>query len=153
VAQASGDDDEWERVVLDVSEKCRPRLEEALALAGRILGAAPPKWQRLEAICQEYLGVHPEAPDPREKLPPAAPTAAGSGTSSSTAFKSPAGPSSLKRCNHSKAVRVLTPAASAASATVQFNWLNRRTSRARPAGVNRAEEWMFIRLSFSWHHS
>ncbi len=61
---------EWERVVLDVSEECRPKLEEALSLAGRLLGATSPRWQRLEAICQEYLGTHPEAPDPREKLPP-----------------------------------------------------------------------------------
>jgi hypothetical protein len=62
--------DEWERVVLDVSEECRPKLDEALALAGRLLGATSPRWQRLEAICQEYLGAHPEAPDPREILPP-----------------------------------------------------------------------------------
>ena len=30
-----------------------------MALAGKILGAASPGWQRLEAICQEYLGAHP----------------------------------------------------------------------------------------------
>jgi hypothetical protein len=39
----------------------RERLDEALDLAGRLLGAASPRWQRVEAICQEYVGAHPEA--------------------------------------------------------------------------------------------
>ncbi len=35
-----------------------------MALAGKLLGAGAPKWQRLEAICAEYLGAHPDgAPD------------------------------------------------------------------------------------------
>jgi hypothetical protein len=33
-----------------------------MALAGRILGATAPKWQRLEAICAEFLGAHPIEP-------------------------------------------------------------------------------------------
>jgi hypothetical protein len=31
-------------------------VEEALALAGRMLGPTSPRWERLEAICQEFLG-------------------------------------------------------------------------------------------------
>ena len=28
-------------------------------LAGKLLGPTAPAWQRLEALCQEYLGTHP----------------------------------------------------------------------------------------------
>jgi len=34
-------------------------MDEALEVAGRLLGQASPRWQRLEAIAQEYLGCHP----------------------------------------------------------------------------------------------
>src|SRR6266511_473162 len=30
-----------------------------MEIAGRLLGAGAPRWQRLEAICQEWLGAHP----------------------------------------------------------------------------------------------
>jgi 5-methylcytosine-specific restriction endonuclease McrA len=41
---------------------------EALELAGRTsLGPAAPKWQRVEAICQEYLGAHVCPEDVTEK--------------------------------------------------------------------------------------
>ncbi len=30
-----------------------------MALAGKLLGPGAPQWQRLEAICQEYLAAHP----------------------------------------------------------------------------------------------
>jgi hypothetical protein len=39
-----------------------------MALAGEILGATTPRWRRLEAICEEYLGAHPVEPDAHEKL-------------------------------------------------------------------------------------
>ncbi|BDG03769.1 hypothetical protein AMOR_27650 [Anaeromyxobacter oryzae] len=48
-----------ERVDLEVGPEARARLEEALALAGQVLGAGAPRWQRLEAICQEFLAAHP----------------------------------------------------------------------------------------------
>src|SRR6266542_1823744 len=41
----------------------RATVEEAMALAGKLLGSTAPKWQRLEAICQEYLGAHPDPAD------------------------------------------------------------------------------------------
>ncbi len=55
---ATVEDDAWERVRVDMTEGDREKLERAMALAGRVLGARSPRWQRLEAICQEYLGAH-----------------------------------------------------------------------------------------------
>jgi hypothetical protein len=37
----------------------RQSFDEALAVAGTLLGAGAPRWQRLEAICQEFIGAHP----------------------------------------------------------------------------------------------
>ncbi len=60
---AGGEDDSpWERVWVPLTANGRAKLDEAMALAGKLLGAASPKWQRLEAICQEYLGAHPVEP-------------------------------------------------------------------------------------------
>jgi hypothetical protein len=53
----------WERVDFELSAEGHTILDEALALAGTLLGAAAPVWDRLEVICQEYLGAHP-APEP-----------------------------------------------------------------------------------------
>jgi 5-methylcytosine-specific restriction endonuclease McrA len=36
---------------------------ERLGIAGKLLGASSPKWQRLEAICEEFLGAHPRGLD------------------------------------------------------------------------------------------
>jgi len=55
-----GDEEAWEHVSIPVSPEARGQVEEAMALAGRLLGAAAPRWQRLEAICQEFVGAHPE---------------------------------------------------------------------------------------------
>jgi hypothetical protein len=52
-------DEPWERVTLPVRPEASATLDEAMALAGKVLGAGAPKWQRLEAICEEYLGAHP----------------------------------------------------------------------------------------------
>jgi 5-methylcytosine-specific restriction endonuclease McrA len=55
-----GEEDEpWERIVFAMSPEGRAKLDRAMDLAGRLLGAASPKWQRLEAMCEEYLGAHP----------------------------------------------------------------------------------------------
>jgi hypothetical protein len=60
-AGAEGDpgDEPWERVVAPLSPQDRAKLDEALAVAGTLLGATAPPWQRVEAICEEYLGAHP----------------------------------------------------------------------------------------------
>jgi hypothetical protein len=55
---AGAQDDAWERVRVDMTEGDREKLERAMALAGQVLEGRPPRWQRLEAICQEYLGAH-----------------------------------------------------------------------------------------------
>ena len=56
---AEAEEESWERVGLVVAPAAREKLGEALALAGKVLGATAPTWQRIEAICQEYLGAHP----------------------------------------------------------------------------------------------
>jgi hypothetical protein len=65
--RAEEDDEAWERVALGLSAAQRAKLDEALELAGEHLGAGSPRWQRLEAICSEFLGAHP---DPEEEPPP-----------------------------------------------------------------------------------
>jgi hypothetical protein len=53
-----GAEEWWERLTLDVSEPTRARLDEAMELAGRVLGPTSQRWERLESICQEWLGAH-----------------------------------------------------------------------------------------------
>jgi hypothetical protein len=71
---------EWAKLARDL--RSRPLLraavvDRALDVAGKVLRANTPKWQRVEAIAQEYLGSHP---DPR---PPAEVAGDGAGASSS----------------------------------------------------------------------
>jgi hypothetical protein len=61
-----GDDEAWERLVIDLSPEDRAVVDEALDLAGKVLSGSPPKWQRLEVLCEEYLGAHPVEPSPEE---------------------------------------------------------------------------------------
>jgi hypothetical protein len=61
-------DEPWERVTLPVGTDAKEALDEAMALAGKLLGAAAPKWQRLEAICEEFLGAHPEPALPKGEV-------------------------------------------------------------------------------------
>ena len=56
-------DEAWERISVPVSPEARPVVDKALELAGKILGATAPKWQRIEAICNEYLGAHGQPDD------------------------------------------------------------------------------------------
>ncbi|HUL60812.1 MAG TPA: HNH endonuclease signature motif containing protein [Anaeromyxobacteraceae bacterium] len=59
---ADAEDEPWERISVPLSAEGRAKLDEAMALAGKLLGATSPRWQRLEAMCQEYLGAHPTGP-------------------------------------------------------------------------------------------
>ncbi len=52
------DAEPWQRVALEVTSGSRDALLRALDLAGRVLGEGAPRWQRLEAVAQEYLGAH-----------------------------------------------------------------------------------------------
>ncbi len=60
-------DDEWERIDLALPPEGRAVVDGALALAGDILGASAPRWRRIEAMCQEYLGGHPVEPHPDDE--------------------------------------------------------------------------------------
>lgn len=51
----------WDRVELDLAPEDRPAVNAALEVAGRLLRSSAPTWQRVESICQEYLGSHPLA--------------------------------------------------------------------------------------------
>jgi hypothetical protein len=55
------EDEGFERIEFPADAACRERLDEALSLAGEVLGRTAPAWQRVEAMCQEYLGAHPAA--------------------------------------------------------------------------------------------
>jgi hypothetical protein len=52
-------EERWERISIDMAPEDRAKLDRAMAIAGRVLGPGAPRWERLEAICQEYLGEHP----------------------------------------------------------------------------------------------
>ncbi len=52
------DDDEWTRFRVRLAPESRATVDEALAIAGRILPGSP-RAQRLEAMAQEYIAAHP----------------------------------------------------------------------------------------------
>jgi hypothetical protein len=58
LGDAAEEEERWERVGFPLRPEARAKVDEALALAGRLLGAASPRWQRVEALCEEYLGAH-----------------------------------------------------------------------------------------------
>ncbi|WP_242394213.1 HNH endonuclease signature motif containing protein [Anaeromyxobacter oryzisoli] len=58
-AGAESEEERFDRVDVALGPEARARLDEALALAGKLLGATSPRWARLESICQEFLGAHP----------------------------------------------------------------------------------------------
>jgi 5-methylcytosine-specific restriction endonuclease McrA len=61
------DDEQWERVSVQLTPEGRAKVDEAMALAGKLLGATAPKWQRLEVMCEEFLGAHPVEASPDEE--------------------------------------------------------------------------------------
>jgi hypothetical protein len=59
-AGAGAEEEEtWDRLTLGIEPAGRKVVDEALDLAGAMLGRASPRWQRVEALNQEYLGAHP----------------------------------------------------------------------------------------------
>jgi len=60
-ARASpGDEEErWRRLRVGVDPGERAIVDEALALAGKVIGAGAGRAERLEALAQEYVGEHP----------------------------------------------------------------------------------------------
>jgi hypothetical protein len=71
---AAGDDERWDGLFVKLSPDERAKLDEAMALAGKLLGPGAPGWQRLEVMCQEFLAAHPVEPGAEETQ-----AAAGSG--------------------------------------------------------------------------
>jgi hypothetical protein len=65
-ADGGADEEPWDRIFFPLSAEERAEVDSAMALAGKVLGAAAPKWQRLEVICQEFLAAHPLDPDEGE---------------------------------------------------------------------------------------
>ncbi len=57
------DDEAWVNLCADVSPDKMPTLDEALRVAGVILGATATKMQRVHAWAQEFQGAHPAPPD------------------------------------------------------------------------------------------
>jgi hypothetical protein len=67
-APRDGDDETWERIDLALAPEQRAVVDEALALAGKVLGGNPPRFRRIEALCEEYLGAHPVEPTADERV-------------------------------------------------------------------------------------
>jgi hypothetical protein len=53
----------WDRIRVSLAQEQRAVVDQAIELAGKLLGAAAPSWQRIEAIVEEYLGAHGGTPD------------------------------------------------------------------------------------------
>ncbi|HZX95713.1 MAG TPA: HNH endonuclease signature motif containing protein [Myxococcales bacterium] len=51
-------DEPWDRIRVPLGPEQRAVVDAALDLAGKLLGAAAPRWQRVEVIAEEYLGAH-----------------------------------------------------------------------------------------------
>jgi hypothetical protein len=58
-APQAGDEERWRLLSLPLRPEHRAVVEEAMRLAGELLGRGAPAWQRLEAMAQEFLGSHP----------------------------------------------------------------------------------------------
>jgi hypothetical protein len=76
-APALPDEERWKMLSLALEPEDRAVVEEALRLAGELLGRGAPTWQRLEAIAQEFLGSHPvelgedeQGGPPKAHIPP-----------------------------------------------------------------------------------
>jgi hypothetical protein len=57
-ARAGGEEEEWTRLRLRLGDEDRAIVDEALAIAGKLLPGSR-RAERLEAMAQEYLGEHP----------------------------------------------------------------------------------------------
>ncbi len=71
------DEERWRLLSLPLRAEDRAVVEEAMRLAGEVLGQGAPAWERLEAIAQEFLGSHPAEPGedemsvaPKSVIPP-----------------------------------------------------------------------------------
>ncbi len=70
-AGALAEEERWKLLSLPLRPEDRRVVDEAMRLAGELLGPGAPAWQRLEAIAQEFLGWHPTEPGEGERAGPA----------------------------------------------------------------------------------
>ncbi len=56
-------EEQWNRVEVMLTPDQRKTVDKALELARKVVGATAPRWQLLEALCQEFLAAHPEPED------------------------------------------------------------------------------------------
>ena len=72
-APALPDEERWRMLSLPLRPEDRAVVEEAMRLAGELLGRGAPAWQRLEAMAQEFLGAHATELGEDEMARPAGP--------------------------------------------------------------------------------
>jgi hypothetical protein len=68
--QQPEEEERWTHVRMQVPQDLQPVVDEAVALAARLLGATAPRWQRLEALCEEYPGSSEAADSTPAAEPP-----------------------------------------------------------------------------------
>jgi hypothetical protein len=79
-AAAPEEDEAWSRIEVSLTPDQRLVVDAAMELAGKVIERpGAPKWQKLEAICTEYLGEHPVEPDARPRISIAPRSGAGEG--------------------------------------------------------------------------
>jgi hypothetical protein len=57
----------WSQVELSLTAAQRQTVEQAFSLARKLVGHTAPGWVLVEALCDEFLGAHPPAEDPRHR--------------------------------------------------------------------------------------
>ena len=55
---ADEEEEPWELLSIPVPPEARPMVEEAMKVAGKQVGHTAPRWDRLDAIFQEFLGTY-----------------------------------------------------------------------------------------------
>ena len=66
------DEEPWQSVLVELGGEQGALLDAALELAGRVLGGRTALWQRLEALCQEYVGGFAPEAEPKPEAEQAA---------------------------------------------------------------------------------
>jgi hypothetical protein len=62
-SQQPEDDEEWLPVRVQISPESLPLVDDAMRVAGKLLGATALKSQRFGAMCEEYIGGHAVSDD------------------------------------------------------------------------------------------
>jgi hypothetical protein len=54
------EDEPWDLLCIQVPAEGRAEVDQAMESAGKLLGHTAPKWQRFEALCEEFHGAYGE---------------------------------------------------------------------------------------------